>query len=125
MSIAHVDRAGIFVRNFIPNSCLAYRRDVLAGVRHDCEMRIYEDWDFLLEALRERPLLHVPVNSVVIHKSAADAPQNLRRGNTRDDLIVETMLQLYRKHAAPDLATRQARQALMEAAGIRLPLDQF
>lgn len=36
--------------------------------------------------------VHVPVSSVIIHKSVADAPENMRRGNTRDDLIVEAML---------------------------------
>lgn len=124
-SIANVDAASVYVLNRIPNNCLVYRRDVLAGVRHPTDMRIYEDWDFLLACLPGRTLTHVPIDSVVIHKSPATAPENMRRGNTRDDLIVTTMLELYKKHPAPDVATRRARQALLASAGVTLGLEDF
>jgi hypothetical protein len=83
-------------------------------------MQIYEDWDFLLACLKGRQLKHIPVSSVIIHKSVADAPENMRRGNTRDDLIVEAMLYLYKKYPAPNAATRLERQSLMASAGITI-----
>jgi glycosyltransferase involved in cell wall biosynthesis len=122
VSIADVTQSSVFVRNRIPNSCLLYRRDVLDGIRFDTDMIIYEDWDFLLACLKKHTLVHLPVSSVVIHKSLADAPENMRRGNTRDDKIAETMLNLYKRHPALDHETRLARQALMSSAGIQVDL---
>jgi hypothetical protein len=72
-----------------------------------------------------RKLVHFATDGVVIHKSAATAPENMRRGNSRDDKIVEVMLQLYRKHPAPNMATRQTRQALMASAGVVLDIANF
>ncbi|HZX25682.1 MAG TPA: glycosyltransferase family 2 protein, partial [Telluria sp.] len=89
ISLAALRVQDVYVLNRIPNSCVAYRADVARGATHDASLRIYEDWDFLLGCLRGRQLSYVPTASVVIHKSAANAPENLRRGNTRDDLIAE------------------------------------
>ena len=125
VSIADVTFDSVYVRNRIPNSCIAYRRDVLQGVRNETDLIIYEDWDFLLAAMHGRKLVHFDTDGVVIHKSAATAPENMRRGNSRDDKIVEVMLQLYRKHPAPNVETRQARQALMAGAGVVLDLTNF
>jgi glycosyltransferase involved in cell wall biosynthesis len=122
ITLKGVTRESLFISNKIPNSCLAFRSDVVAGIRFDTEMRIYEDWDFLLQCLARHPLSYLPSDSVVIHKSSATAPENLRRGNTRDDLIVEVMLQMYEKHLAPDDTTRIGRQALMASAGISVQL---
>lgn len=125
VSIAQVDANSTYVRNRIPNSCLIYRSDIVTKVRYNTALRIYEDWDFLLKCLKKRQLVHVPISSVVIHKSEATAPENLRRGNTRDDLIAEVMLEIYKKFTAPNMATRLARQALMASAGVELPIDRF
>lgn len=123
LSIADVTKESIFVRNRIPNSCLVYRRDILSNIKYEAEMIIYEDWDFLLKCLKGVDLTYLPINSVVIHKSLADAPQNMRRGNTRDDLIVETMLYIYKKHTTKNMETRLIRQALMASAGISLAIE--
>lgn len=120
IAISDVTQDSVFVRNRIPNSCIVYRRDVLAGLRYDTQMEIYEDWDFVLGCMRHHKLQHVPINSVVIHKSRATAPENMRRGNTRDDLIVQVMLNLYKKHPAQNAEIRQARQELMASAGVTL-----
>ena len=98
VSLSDVTVDSIFVRNRIPNSCLTYRLNVLKNVMFDSSMTIYEDWDFLMACLGGRNLDYLQVDSVFIHKSHANAPQNMRRGNTHDELIVETMLQLYRKY---------------------------
>ena len=123
--ISGVTRSSIFVRNRIPNSCLVYRKDVVEALQYDNKLPIYEDWDFLLECLKGRNLSNVPINSVVIHKSAADAPENMRRGNAHDEMIGQMMLSLYKKHPAPDMQTRLERQALMASAGVALGLDSF
>jgi glycosyltransferase involved in cell wall biosynthesis len=124
-SIADVTFDSVYVRNRIPNSCIAYRSDVLRGVRNETDLIIYEDWEFLLAAMAGRELVYFDTDGVVIHKSAATAPENMRRGNSRDDKIVEVMLHLYRKHPAPNMQTRLARQALMASANIQLDLDNF
>lgn len=125
ISIAAVSADSLFVLNRVPNSCVAYRRDVLTGLRHDTQMIIYEDWDFLLAALHGRRLVHFATDGVVIHKSEATAPENMRRGNTRDDKIVEVMLDIYRRRPAPNMATRLQRQSLMANAGVKLDLEYF
>jgi glycosyltransferase involved in cell wall biosynthesis len=123
VSIADVTQNSVYVRNRIPNSCVLYRHDVVTNIQHVTDLIIYEDWDFLLACLKGRSLSHVATDSVIIHKSPATAPENMRRGNTRDDLIAPTMLALYKKHPAPDLETRRARQELMASAGVRLDLE--
>lgn len=123
ISIVNVTRDSVFVRNRIPNSCLLYRQDIVASVRYDTALPIYEDWDFLLQCLQHHDLLHIATNSVVIHKSRATAPENMRRGNTRDDLIGPVMLALYKTRPALNLQTREARQKLMASAGISVALE--
>lgn len=123
VSIADVTHDSVYVRNRIPNSCLVYRRDVVAAVRCETDLPIYEDWDFLLACLKGHQLRHVPVSSVVIHKSRATAPENFRRGNSQDEKIGEVMLLLYKKYPGPNIETRLARQALMASAGVPLALD--
>ena len=125
VSIADVSTESIYVRNRIPNSCVVYRRDVVATLRHETGLIIYEDWDFLLAAIKGRQLRHIALDTVVIHKSQATAPENMRRGNSRDDKIVEVMLELYRKHPGPTLQVRQTRQALLASAGIQLGIENF
>lgn len=125
LSIAAVSADSVFVLNRIPNSCLLYRRELIADLRFDTTLTIYEDWDYLLACLRRGKLSYAPgIDSVTIHKSAAGVAQNMRRGNSRDDLIVPTMLHLYRTHPAPSPAVRQARFQLMRDAGVALTMEQ-
>lgn len=123
ISIADVTQDSVFVRNRIPNSCLVYRHDVVSTLRHDASMRIYEDWDFLLTCLQGRSLTYVDINSVVIHKSQATAPENMRRGNSRHDLTVEVMLDLYKKYPGTSMEIKLARQSLLASAGIPVSLE--
>ena len=125
LSIADATDDSVYIRNRIPNSCIAYRRDVLQGVVNDPDMVIYEDWDFLLNAMRGRTLTHLATDGVVIHKTDPDGPSNLRRGNTNEDLVVEVMLQLYRRHPARNMETRLARQALLASADLHFDLSYF
>jgi glycosyltransferase involved in cell wall biosynthesis len=124
LRIDGVTYESVFVRNRIPNCCAVYRREILKGKRHDAGLRIYEDWDFLLACLKGRKLRHVPTSTVVVHKTPKEGDGNLRRGNTRDDLLVEVTLELYRRHRAPDKKTRQARYDFLTAAGVPVTMDQ-
>lgn len=126
LSIAEVTALDAWILNRIPNSCLLYRRELIADIRYDASLIIYEDWDYLLACLQRGQLSYVPgINSVLIHKSAAGASENMRRGNSRDDLILPTMLHLYKKFPCPTQEARLARQALLARAGVNLPLEHF
>lgn len=111
-----------FVMNRIPNSCIAYRDDVVKNVRHETDMRIYEDWDFLMRCLQGgRQFVYVPAFTVNIHKSPPTAPENLRRGNTRDDLVVEVTLQLFQRFPSPNANVLAGRRELLDKAGMPYP----
>jgi len=125
ISIADVTADSIYVRNRIPNSCLAYRGDVVAAIRYDSGLDLLEDWDFLLACLSGHGLVHAAFDSVVIHKSAATATENLRRGNTRDEELLRTMLQIYKKHPGPSSDIKLARQALLATASVQLGIEHF
>jgi glycosyltransferase involved in cell wall biosynthesis len=124
ISIADVTADSVFVRNRIPNSCLVYRQDVVAGLRYDTVLDLYEDWEFLLQCLRGHGLEHVATPTVVIHKTAPDAPENMRRGNSRNERVIEVTLDMFRRHPAPNPQTRLARQSLLFGAGLSISLDQ-
>lgn len=124
MQTAHVTYDTVHVNNGIPNSCLAYRRDVVTPHRYPTDLLIYEDWDFLLACMRGRTLSYVPIDSVNIHKSPAGAPENARRGNSRKDLTLETVLYIYKTYPAPNMETRLARFHLLSQGSEPVTLDQ-
>lgn len=117
ISIAGATRDSVYVLNRIPNSCLAYRRDVVTGHSFPEEMDLYEDWDFLLQCVEDHELVHVEVASVVIHKSQPTSDENLRRGNSQDEKLLASTLQLYRKYVAPNATVEQERRDLLVSAG--------
>lgn len=117
-SIKGIPQENVYVRNHIPNNCIVYRRDVVAGHWHDPSMRIYEDWDFLLQCLKDRVIEHISVHSVVIHKTSTADDLNARRGNTRHDLTLKTMLALYKKYPAPANNVKNARIDILRTVGI-------
>ena len=124
ISIADVTRASVFVKNRIPNSALVFSKTSIKEVRNDPDLILYEDWDFLLDCLTKYDLRHLPISSVVIHKSISAVAENTRRGNSNDHKIIEVMLELYKKYpAGPEIA--QVRQKLFQDAGINLPLEVF
>jgi glycosyltransferase involved in cell wall biosynthesis len=117
-SLAGTTAERMFVRNTIPNSCLVYRSDVLKNIRFDTKMKLYEDWDFLLQVLAVAPLHHLPIGSVVIHKSFVAGDANLRRGNSQDHLLVDSTIEVFRRHPAPSAAVAKGRSDLMATVGI-------
>ena len=117
ISIAGATRDSVYVLNRIPNSCLAYRRDVVAGLSFPEDLDLYEDWEFLLQCLEHHDLQYVNVASVVIHKSQPTSEENMRRGNSQDEKLLACTLQLYRKYTAPNASVDKARRDLLTGAG--------
>ena len=82
-----------------------------------------EDWDFLLNVLRDSALAYVPIHGPVIHQSPSE--QADRRGVQNEGLILDVMPRIYRKWPAPTDALRASRQALFATSGMMLPLDDL
>ena len=125
IDISGVRKNDVFILNRIPNSCLVYPLDAVKGKRFDGSIVLYEDWDFLLDCLKTREVIHVPTDTVVIHKSYAPGEENARRGNSSNQHLLEVTLELYRRHPGPNPETRLARQALLAKSGVNLPLEHF
>ncbi len=120
IAINGVTRNDVYVLNRIPNSCLVYPLEAIKGQQFDSSIILYEDWDFLLKCLKKWDIFHVPINSVVIHKSFVAGAENVRRGNSNTDKLMEVTLELYRRHPAPNQQVQGARRDLMARAGVVL-----
>jgi glycosyltransferase involved in cell wall biosynthesis len=118
-SIAANNVEDIYVRNFIPNSCLVYPTKELKNRRFDSTLPLNEDWDFLLNAKSGLAMLHVPVEGPIIHKTPSP-----RRGNSNDHhLLLESYISIYRKWPAPTTDLKLKRQSLLAQNGIALPIS--
>jgi glycosyltransferase involved in cell wall biosynthesis len=124
INLGLIDVKSLYVKNTIPNCALVFSSSLIASLRFDPTLIIYEDWDFLLHATRRAPLTHVEINSVFIHKSWAEGAANQRRGAGSNDKVVEQTLQIYKRHPAPD-DIRLARQKFFVGAGLNLPIEEF
>jgi len=120
VEIGGVTRNDVFVLNRIPNSCLIYPVAAVKERRFDHAFILYEDWEFLLSCLKDWDLVHIPVNSVVIHKSYVAGAENIRRGNSNDDKLLDVTLELYRRFPAPNPMVQQARQTLLAKSGVKI-----
>ena len=125
VTLNNFSTADVYVRNRVPNSCAVYPTEFLKSLRHDPNMIIYEDWDYMLQAIEGREITYLPIDTVNIHKSIPNAPENMRRGNSREDAVIETTLMLYKRYPAPTPEIRNARQRFFAQAGIDLSIDHF
>ena len=120
VDISGASRESVFVNNVIPNSCLLYSSKVLKSARFDPSLILYEDWDYLLACLRGCGLNYAPLHSVCIHKSYVAGEQNLRRGNTNTEHLIDVTREVYRRHPAPDEHYQLMRKEYFRSAGIEL-----
>lgn len=122
ISLADYPIDQLYVRNRLVNSCVTYRSDLVRDLRHDPALSLNEDWDFLLAACRGRAAEHLPISSVVIHKTTSSGDANLRRGNQARPVaeVVEATLKIYRRHRAPTAALREDRVRLLASAGVQV-----
>jgi glycosyltransferase involved in cell wall biosynthesis len=123
VAIGERDPRNVYVRNYIPNSCLIYPIAAVRGKAFDESLVLNEDWDFLLNAIQGRPLVHFPVFGPIIHKT--DRSWGDRRGAVNDHLLPDNLRRIYKKWPAPTPALRAARQSLFASAGIPLAIDEF
>lgn len=110
----------IFIKNFIPNNCLAFPRAALEGVRFDPEIA-YEDWEFILSAVARAGLRHLPVSGPVIFKNAV--PGVAGRGVNNRPRVIECYRRIYRKHPAANPAIAEGRRQFVLASGIEVDAE--
>ena len=120
IDISGVSRESVFINNVIPNSCLLYSNRVLKSARFDPSLILYEDWEYLLACLKSCDLTYAPLHSVHIHKSYVAGEENLRRGNTNTEHLIDVTREIYRRYPAPDEHHHLQRQERFRAIGIEL-----
>lgn len=113
ISIGHATKEDIYVLNRIPNCCLIYPLDAVRSIQHDYAMKVYEDWDYLLQCLEKHDLQHLDMDTVNIHKCEPKDESNFRRGNMNNEHIYATTAMLHQRYEAPNARVMQARDALM------------
>ena len=127
LSLIGNDTDALWVKNFIPNHALAYRRSVLGqDCRFDAHLASQEDWDFLLAALSRAPLRPFAGGGAVMHKDYVNP--GTRRGtqeSSNNSTVVQDFLHSYRRWPAPTVALKAQRQALLKGVGLDLPLAWF
>lgn len=122
-SLAGTTRESVQVINTVPNNCLVFPRIVVENVNFDPSLQLFEDWDFLLKAIRGSELSHLPIRGPVIHKS--DRSLGDRRGAVNDHLLVDTTLRIYRFNPATSIEITLARQARFKSVGLDFPISCF
>ena len=120
------DTASLWVKNFIPLHCLAYRRSLLQGLAFDGHMASQEDWDFLLGVCTRAMPTYVPGGGAVMHKDYVNPGQ--RRGQqeaSNNTTVVLDFLHAYRRWPAPTAELKAARAKVLAGVGLGLPQDWF
>ena len=112
----------IFVKNSIHMSTIAFPRQHIAAKRFDPYMRAYEDWEFMLAAMKTARVEHLDLCGVNVHE-VHDETSDRRGGSAaaRDFNAVVDYLYVYRRHPAPDDATREKRRQLLLSCGMNVP----
>lgn len=125
-ALAALDVNSLWVKNFIPLHCLAYRRSLLQGLGFDAHLASQEDWDFLLGVCSRALPRHVQGGGAVMHKDYVNPGQ--RRGqqeSSNNTTVVLDFLHVYRRWPAPTTELKAARAALLNGVGLALPVDWF
>lgn len=120
------DVNSLWVKNFIPLHCQAYRRSLLQGLSFDPHLASQEDWDFLLAACSRAMPRYVAGGGAVMHKDFVNP--GARRGQqetSNNTTVVLDFLHVYRRWPAPTPELKAARAALLANVGLALPLEWF
>ena len=126
LSLSNVPVASLFIKNFIPNNALVFRRSLLEGITVDAHLSSLEDWDFLLAVCARALPRHVPGGGAVVFKDYTNTGN--RRGTqetSSGDTVLADFVHVYRRWPAPTPEIQQARQALLRNHGMELPLNWF
>lgn len=127
LSESRIDMRGryteqIFVKNTVHMSCIAFSRTLLDGLRFDIHMRAYEDWDFMLAAMKNAEVEHLPIDGSCIYEVHDETTD--RRGASaaaQNYHAVVDYLYVYRRHPAPSEALREERQRLLASCSLNVP----
>jgi GalNAc5-diNAcBac-PP-undecaprenol beta-1,3-glucosyltransferase len=114
----------VFVKNQVHMSCYLFSRHLLSGLEFDASMRGYEDWDFILAALKREMAVHLPIACSLVHE--VDDSTTDRRGSNagaKDRNAVIDYLYVYRRHAAPSPEVLAQRKSLLDSVGLDLPQE--
>lgn len=111
----------LYVRNFIPNNCVAIPRALMRERYFDVNLSSHEDWDFLLSFLAGgAEFSYAPfTGSVVYRHSIADQRNSSSLANGEWG---PNFLYIYRKWRAPD-SLKGMRRARLAEFGIQVPAD--
>jgi glycosyltransferase involved in cell wall biosynthesis len=116
----------LWVKNFIPLHCLAYRRSLLQGLAFDTHLASQEDWDWLLGVCSRALPVHVTGGGAVMHKDYVNP--GARRGQqeaSNNTTVVLDFLHVYRRWPAPTPELKAARAGLLKGVGLALPVEWF
>lgn len=120
------DTNGLWIKNFIPLHCLAYRRSVLQGLTFDPHLASQEDWDWLLGVCSRAMPQHVPGGGAVMHKDYVNP--GARRGQqeaSNNTTVILDFIHVYRRWPAPTPELKAARAGLLKNVGLALPVEWF
>lgn len=120
------DLNSLWVKNFIPLHCLAYRRGLLQGLSFDAHLASQEDWDFLLGVCSRAMPVFVAGGGAVMHKDYVTP--GARRGQqetSNNTTVVLDFLHAYRRWPAPSPELKAARAQLLQSVGLALPVEWF
>jgi len=108
ISLSSTDINDIWVKNFIPNNCLAFKREQLHRIYFDTKLKSLEDWDFLLAACHNTMPVFYRGDGPIVHKDYKNMGN--RRGTTQEaqgPSLVLDYLYIYKKRPAPFIDIKQ------------------
>lgn len=105
----------VYVKNFIPNNCVIYPKNILDGITFDPDVA-YEDWDFLLAVMQRGNLRHLALTGPCIHKNIAAGAKN--RGSGNESKLLECYMTIYSKYPPKNTEVSLQRKALFDSVGI-------
>jgi len=123
VDLATRDVLGLWVKNFIPNNALAYRRSLLDGCQFDTHLASLEDWDFLLGVCSRALPKPCPGGGVAVHKDRVPGNSRNSRKEALGSILVLDVLHIYRRWPAPDDDLQSERQEYLAELGMRVPLE--
>ncbi len=122
LDLAHRFNDDLFVKNSIHMSCIAFPRHLLTGLAFDPYMRAYEDWDFMLSAMKSARVSHIPISVTRVHE-VHDATTDRRGASTaaNDFNAVIDYIYVYRRHPSPNPGVQEKRRQLLLTCKVDLP----
>ncbi|GHT83547.1 hypothetical protein AGMMS49543_11190 [Betaproteobacteria bacterium] len=127
LDVSHAFTEGIYLKNQVHMSCIAFPRDLIGNTRFDPCLKAYEDWDFLLSIIdKATSPIHLPITGsrvFEVRDETSDRQGNSKYHNSFNSVM--DYLYIYRRHPAPNDALRQQRAELLKSVGMEVPADML